>query len=105
MIVKNFDPNWLIDLAKEQRPDLEWLPVALSQCKSYIQKSTAYYEIMGGNQETSSSKAVKKFCVELNHPELGLIILDVVEGSFVGEIFLEEKRITSIEFVDKIHNI
>ena len=105
MKVKHFDPSWLIELAKKQRPDLNWLPVAISQCKSYIQKSTAFYEIVGENQESPSSKAAKKFCIELSHPKMGLIVLQVLEGKFTGEIYFEEKHITSIEFVDKIHNV
>ena len=37
-----YDPTWLVVLAREQHPDLAWLPEALAACSGCCRESAAY---------------------------------------------------------------
>jgi len=39
---KLHDPTWLIELAKAQLPEEDWLPTALAACTRALQESEAY---------------------------------------------------------------
>ena len=97
---QSYEPNWLIELAKKQKPEIVWLPEALSKCTKCKRESDAYICF----SSTKGPNNVDMFCIELNHPVKGLIILDVNKGKRLGKVFIEDKQIIGVEFVDKIQN-
>lgn len=99
-----YDPGWLVELAKKQKPEIDWLPCALSKCKSYRRDSKAYIRFMDLGKEPKSGFIWKDslYNIVLNHPTKGAIVLDVIDGKWQGGIFIEDRRIVGIEFVDKV---
>ena len=39
---KIYDPSWLVSLANEQLPELDWLPEALNACRHVHAETHAY---------------------------------------------------------------
>ena len=79
-----YNPQWLIDLAKQQKPDLSWLHEALEKCTScegdpdnLAYDALYFVDRMDGKFKTN---------VILFSPEHGKIVLDILEDGRVGSI-------------------
>jgi hypothetical protein len=99
MRFKPYDPAWIADIAKQQRPDLPWLAESLARCNHCHEKRQggrkkciyAYFvEPQAANQPGSEWQFRES--IPLQHPEFGHIKLDV----------LKDNRIGGIEFYDRL---
>jgi hypothetical protein len=90
-----YDPTWLIDLVKRQLPKEKWLPDALAKCIRCMRESEAYIFFVNGKK---ANEPGSQWCfdhnLELNCPNEGWLILDI----------LKDKQIGGLEFVDKIRS-
>ena len=78
----DYDPSWLIELAREQKPKLTWLPDALAQCTRAMQLNKSEFEFVA-REEWQFEKSVV-----LRSAEHGLIVIDLLKGQKVGGIKL-----------------
>lgn len=84
---KRYDPTWLVDLAAKSRPELEWLPEALSRCTQAAQESDAYIHFIDPlNANEPKSEWQFKENVILEHPEHGELVLDILSGNRIGGV-------------------
>jgi hypothetical protein len=84
---KPYDPAWLVELAKEQLPEEDWLPAALAACTMAKQESAAYIHFLkpADPDEPSSEWGVQRD-LTLKHPTEGDLVLDILEGNRVGGV-------------------
>lgn len=88
-----FTPSMLIEAVKEQALDYPWLPEALAKCGAGQWESPAYVGYVSRrNPNQPGSEWQFEANVVLNHQTLGMVVIDVLQGSRLG----------GIEFVDKI---
>ncbi|KAB8145951.1 hypothetical protein F8S13_02420 [Chloroflexia bacterium SDU3-3] len=88
-----YDPQWLIDLAQEQRPEDTWLPQALAACTQALQVSEGYvYFVDSSNANQPGSAWQFKTNISLESPTEGWITLDI----------LTKHRVGGIEFYNKL---
>jgi hypothetical protein len=80
-----YDPNWLVELAKQQLPEEQWLPRALLACTKARWESRAYVYFVDCSHP-NEPEAIWQFQrnLVLEHPREGLIILDVLTGNRIG---------------------
>lgn len=80
---KPYDPAWLVEWARDNRPDLPWLPEALARCTRVREESRAYHHFADPDDP-----AVWRFesSIQLSHPTEGNLVLDVLEGPRIGGI-------------------
>lgn len=89
----DFAPCMLIEAVKEQAPEYPWLPEALAECGAGQWESPAYVGYVSRrNPNQPGSEWQFEANVVLNHQTLGMVVIDVLQGSRLG----------GIEFVDKI---
>jgi hypothetical protein len=80
-----YDPQWLVALARAQYPDEPWLAEALAQCRRALGGGTAdvhFVDPARPNQPGSAWQFDRT--VELDDPETGLVVLDVLEDGRIG---------------------
>lgn len=88
-----YDPNWLIELAREQHPDAPWLPEALAKCTRCSRQSGAnIYFVDFARPNEPGSEWQFEANLELHSATEGWIVLDILVGHRVG----------GVEFVDRI---
>lgn len=88
-----YDPTWLVELAKKQRPELVWFHEALVKCTQVVEKQPAYIRFINAdNPNAPGSEWQYSYSVELNCPENGFLVVDV----------MKDRRVGGVEFVDKI---
>jgi len=94
---KEYDPTWLVALAREQLPEEVWLPEALAKCTRCVHESVAYIYFVDGptNANQPGSEWQFEINMELHSPTEGWIVLDILKGQRVG----------GVEFVSKIQEI
>ncbi len=99
MRFKPYDPTWLVDLARQQRPDLPWLAESLAKCtqchkKLWGRKKKCIYEYFVDSARANQPGAEWqiKEGIWLDHPVFGSILLDV----------LQDGRIGGVEFYDRL---
>jgi hypothetical protein len=84
---KPYDPAWLVELAKEQLPEEEWLPAALAACTMARQESAAYIHfVKPADPDEPSSEWQVQTDLTLKHPTEGELVLDILEGNQVGGV-------------------
>ncbi|MEM9547848.1 MAG: hypothetical protein AAGA77_17830 [Bacteroidota bacterium] len=82
-----YDPQWLIDLAKEQIPDKPEIILALSKCiKANVESRTFIYFVNGDLPNQPNAEWQFDQCIQLEDKEKGTIILDVLKGNRIGGI-------------------
>jgi hypothetical protein len=84
---KAYDPAWLVELARESRPDEPWLVKALSRCTLAAQESRAYtYFVDPSFADEPSSPWRFERTITLEHPREGALVLDVLQGRRIGGV-------------------
>jgi hypothetical protein len=84
---KPYDPEWLVALARQSRPDQPWLAEALSKCTRAVQESRAYiYFVEPAHPNEPGSEWRFEENVVLEHPTEGELVLDVLEGARIGGV-------------------
>jgi hypothetical protein len=84
---KPYDPTWLVELARESRPDEPWLADALARCTRAAEESSAYtYFIDPTNPNQPGSEWQFEENVVLEHPHEGELVLDILGGRRVGGV-------------------
>ena len=74
----DYDPTWLVELARAQHPEESWLHTALAACTRCLQEDaeTSYFvDRMEGHFARN---------VILSWPERGKIVLDILTDGRVG---------------------
>jgi hypothetical protein len=88
-----YDPTWLVGLARNQVPEEPWLPQALGTCTCHFRHDETYVYFVDDSRPNEPGSAWQfEFCVELESPTEGWLILDI----------LKDRRVGGVEFVDKI---
>ena len=82
-----YDPAWLVELARVQVPELDWLPAALAECTQCYWRSRAYVYFVDPTRpnEPGSSWQFQENII-LEHPEQGGLVLDILKGGRVGGV-------------------
>lgn len=82
-----YDPDWIVELAKEQIPDRPEIIRALSECIKARVRNRAYtYFVSADNANQPNSEWQFKGNVMLEDKKHGIIILDVLRGDRIGGI-------------------
>jgi len=84
---KPYDPAWLVESARSQRPDLPWLADALARCTRAADGGRAYLYFVDAtapNQPGSAWQIQEN--VMLEHPREGTLVLDILTGNRVGGV-------------------
>jgi len=90
---KPYDPGWLVELAREQHPEVVWLSDALVDCTSYGEESPAYYYFVEPSFPNQPGSEWQFACnVVLHHEREGEIVLDVLRGDRIG----------GVEFIERV---
>ena len=96
------DPTWLVQLAREQRPDLPWLAESVAQCTQWHRKiqgrkkKCIYVDFVtpeAANQPGTDWQY--RETISLQHPEFGHIVLDVLKDNRVGGVELYDRLFSS----------
>ena len=88
-----YNPTWLVELAREQRPEAAWLPGALAVCTRCLRESDAYLFFVDPHHENESGAAWQFHSnLDFQSPTEGLIVLDILTNHRVG----------GVEFLHKI---
>lgn len=89
-----FDPRWLVELAKQQRPELPWLAKSLESCTQCHWKRRRIYVYFVDPQSANQPNAEWQYreTISLEHPQFGLLMLDV----------LKDNRVGGVEFYDRL---
>ena len=86
---KPYDPQWLVELAREQHQDKHWLAEAFSKCTRAQTGGRAYvYFVDHSNPNKPCSEWQFDQNLTLDHPDRGEIIVDVLKGQRIGGIEL-----------------
>lgn len=86
---ETYNPEWLVDLAKEQIPDKPKIISALSNCVKAKRESRAYiYFVSGDNPNQPNSEWQFEENILLEDKKIGTIVLDVLKGNKIGGIEL-----------------
>jgi hypothetical protein len=85
----DYDPAWLVELARVQYPGEPWLQDALSRCTRFIRDSEHLYYFV------DRMEGKFKANIELYSPENGKIILDLLKDGRIGamEIYGTDKAL------------
>ncbi|MCP4445338.1 MAG: hypothetical protein GY811_08345 [Myxococcales bacterium] len=90
---ETYDPSWLVELAKQQRPELPWLIQALAACINAMRESDLYIRFVDSvNANKPGADWQFDHSLRLRHPEYGELILDILKGQRVG----------GVEFYDRL---
>lgn len=89
----DYDPEWLVSLAREQLPEEAWLLDALGDCNKVVKGHGAYVRFVSSglaNQPGSEWQFERN--LTLIHEDEGMVVLDVLEGLRIG----------GVEFIDQL---
>jgi len=91
---EEYDPEWLAQLAEQQRPNERWLPDAIRRCTRYYPKDDTYYYFVSNERANQpGSEWQFDYNITLGECQHGLIVLDILKGNRVG----------GVEFIDKYY--
>jgi hypothetical protein len=94
MVWEEYDPEWLAQLAEQQRPNESWLPEAIRRCtRCYPKNESYYYFVSNEKANQSGSEWQFDYNITLGDKRHGIIILDILKGNRVG----------GFEFIDKYY--
>ncbi len=86
---ETYNPEWLVDLAKDQIPDKPEIISALSNCVKAKRESRAYiYFVNADNPNQPNSEWQFEENIMLVDKKIGTIVLDVLKGNKIGGIEL-----------------
>jgi hypothetical protein len=77
-----YDPEWLVNLAEEQHPDVAWLPGSLRACRRVRPETRAYVHFVDPAPPAWRFEGN----IVLESPEHGTLVLDILEGEVVGGV-------------------
>ena len=81
---QTYDPEWLVELARDQHPDKPWLLSALSTCTRGCYESRAYIHFVNSsnpNEPGSPWQFSENILLKTNKGE---VVLDILENEKVG---------------------
>ena len=82
-----YDPSWLVELAKKQLPELEWLPAALEACTEAERTEDGYGEVVVFIDRMEGKFRENIILIE---PKVGRIALDILkDGRVAGYSVIE----------------
>ncbi|HEX2079250.1 MAG TPA: hypothetical protein VHG08_16105 [Longimicrobium sp.] len=82
-----YDPEWLAEWVRANRPDLPWLADALARCTRAAQGGHAYvYFVDPADANQPGAEWQLEENVMLDHPKEGTLALDVLTGRRIGGI-------------------
>ncbi len=81
-----YDPAWLVSLAREQYPNEAWLANALARCIRAKKYNGYVYFVDSANGNRPGAAGQFERNIVLNDPELGEIVVDILQGDRVGGI-------------------
>ena len=80
-----YDPAWLVEWARANRPDLPWLAYALARCTRAAQGGRAYlYFVDPGDANQPGAEWQWEQNLAVDHPREGTLVLDILTGRRVG---------------------
>jgi hypothetical protein len=84
---KPYDPTWLVDWVRAERPDLALLADALERCTRAMEGGRAYlYFVDPADANRPGAEWQIADGAVLHHPREGTLILDILEDGRVGGI-------------------
>lgn len=84
---KPYDPAWLADWVRANRPELAWLADALARCTRAAEDGRAYlYFVDPSAPNDPGSEWQFAENVMLEHPKEGTLVLDILSGRRVGGV-------------------
>jgi hypothetical protein len=84
---QSYNPEWLVVLAEEQLSDFEWLPAAFACCTRCLVESKAFiYFVSPENPNQPGAEWQFERNLQLNSPQHGQIIIDVLTNQRIGGI-------------------
>lgn len=84
---ESYDPAWLVELARESRPDEPWLAEALARCTRAAPRGRAYLCFVDpAFPNEPGSEWQFQANVLLHHPREGELVLDVLRGRRIGGV-------------------
>lgn len=84
---ETYNPQWIVDIAKEQIPDKPEIILALSKCiKAKIESRAYIYFVNGDNSNEPNSEWQFEENIMLEDKKNGTIILDVLKGKKIGGV-------------------
>jgi len=82
-----YDPTWLVELAKQQFPELDWLPTALEACTEAERTEDGYAEVVSFIDRMEGKFKENIILIE---PKVGRIALDIlIDGRVAGYSVIE----------------
>ena len=82
-----YNPQWIVDIAKEQIPDKTEIITALSKCLKAKSESKAYiYFANGDNPNGPNSEWQFQENITLEDKKNGTIVIDVLKGNKIGGV-------------------
>jgi hypothetical protein len=72
---EKYDPTWLVELAKKQLPEIEWLPAALEVCTEAERTEDGYGEVVVFIDRMEGKFKENIILIE---PKVGRIALDIL---------------------------
>ena len=87
-----FHPRVLVHVAREQAPEMPWLPSALTSCGPGDWESPTYVGyVCRANPNQPGAEWQFLTNVVLSHKEFGMVVLDILKGNRLGGIELLER--------------
>lgn len=84
----DYDPQWLIALARAQHQDKKWLEEAFAECISAKVGKAYVYFVSSSNPNQLGSEWQFEQNLILDHPIRGEIVVDILKGNRIGGIEL-----------------
>ena len=79
-----YDPEWLIELARDQHPDKPWLISALSDCTRGCYESRAYIYFVDSKNPNQPGSQLQFSENLLLNTKKGEVVLDILENEKIG---------------------
>ena len=84
-----YDPAWLVQLARAQHPESPWLAEALARCRLAVGAGSPYVHFASAEQANRPGAEWQyRESISLHDPEVGLVVVDVLEDGRIGGIEL-----------------
>lgn len=81
-----YDPTWLVALARTQLPEEPWLPDALAKCTKASGDIPQIHFVNPHRPNRPGSEWQFERNLELEDPEHGMLVLDVLKGNRIGAV-------------------
>lgn len=82
-----YDPTWLVELAKKQKPDMDWFHEALAKCTEVVRNEENYIGFISADKPNEpGSEWQYAYSIELYCQEKGLLVVDIMKDKSVGGV-------------------